>query len=78
MTYPREWMASTDPKEEKGDATFMVEGFKYTMRLQSFEDFCAVSKMLDAAFDQGKSFAAQAIRSHVERSLQDAVRDHAL
>lgn len=78
MTYPCEWQASADPSDETGTATFTVDGKKYTLRLESFADFGAVSKMLDAVFQQGKVFAAQAVRSHVERSLENAERQHAL
>lgn len=78
MTYPREWQASTDLSIESGEASYTVEGCKYHLHLDSFKDFVKVSNMLDAAFNQGKAFAAAAIRSQVERSLDDAVREHGL
>ena len=78
MTYPRNWTASTDPAIESGDAVYTVEGCKYHLRLDSFNDFIKVGNMLDAAFKQGKVFAAQAINSHVERALDDACEEHGL
>lgn len=75
MTYPREWLASAD---ESGTANYKVEGVEYRLGLESFEDFLKISSMLDAAFKQGKSFAAKAICSHVERALDDAERQHDL
>lgn len=78
MTYPSEWEASTDPEVESGTARFTVEGVQYTLCLDSFREFGKVSKMLDAAFGSGKVFAAKAMRAHVERSLEDAERQHGL
>lgn len=78
MTYPCEWMASTDPSDESGIATFKVEGITYILGLENFAAFQSVSKMLEDTFQQGKSFAAQAMRSHVEHSLDKAERDHGL
>jgi hypothetical protein len=78
MTYPCEWMASTDPTVESGIATFMVEGTKYTLRLESFDDFLKVGKMLDETFQQGKTFAADAIRGRLDRALDDAKVFHGL
>lgn len=78
MTYPSEWMASTEPGVESGTATFTVDGLKYTLRLECFEDFMAIGNMLDATFKQGKSFAAVAMRGHIERSLEEAARIHDL
>lgn len=78
MTYPAEWMASTDPSDESGTATFMVEGVKYTLGLENFAAFGKVAAMLDASFKQGKVFASGAIRSHIERSFDEAERAHDL
>ena len=78
MTYPRVWQASTDLSIESGTAIFKVEGVEYTLRLDNFEAFQAISDMLDGAFKSGKEFAAMAMRSHVERSLDDAERAHGL
>ena len=78
MTYPSEWMASTDLAVESGDAKFKIEGVEYRMRLESFDDFVKIGNMLDATFKQGKVFAAQAIRGHLERSIEDATREHGL
>lgn len=78
MTYPCEWLASDDLSVDSGTATFMVEGTKYTMRLESFEAFQQVSKMLDESFQQGKTFAARTMRDHIEKSLVEAERQHGL
>ena len=78
MTYPCEWNGSTEPDDESGVATFIIEGTKYRLHLETFVAFQNVSIMLDAAFKQGKVFAAQAMRSHVENSLDKAERDHGL
>lgn len=78
MTYPREWKASTDPSDESGTATFMVEGVKYTLGLENFKAFLSISAMLDASFKQGKVFAAGAVRSHIEKALHNAEIAHDL
>jgi ATP-dependent protease HslVU (ClpYQ) peptidase subunit len=78
VTYPREWTASTDPAVQSGEAVYMVEGCKYHLRLDSFGDFIKIGNMLDAAFKSGKVFAAQAVRSHMQRALDDAEIKHEL
>jgi NADH dehydrogenase FAD-containing subunit len=78
MTYPSTWMASTDPEIESGEASFTVEGVKYTMRLESFEDFQKITRMLEDAFQQGKQFAADAISSHIYRALDNAKVHHGI
>jgi hypothetical protein len=78
VTYPCEWMASTDPTDETGTATFTIEGKRYALRLESFDDFQKVTTMLDACFKQGKVFAAASMRDHVQRSLDAAERVHDL
>lgn len=78
MSYPCEWLASTDPNEERGTATFMVDGQRYVLGLDNFAAFQSVSKMLDVVFQQGKEFAAQAVRGHVEKALDKAEREHGL
>lgn len=74
--YPSEWKGSVEA--ESGVATFKIEGNTFLLRLECFADYQMVSNMLDMAFDQGKSFAAGAMRSKIERAMDDAVRDHAL
>ena len=78
MTYPSTWLASTDPTIESGEAMYTVDGEEYRMRLESFDDFMKISRMLDVTFKQGKAFASKAIRSHIERSLDDATIHHDL
>ena len=76
--YPSEWKGSTDPDNKSGIATFKIEGVEYALRLDSFTSFQMVGEMLGSAFDQGKSFASQAMRSHIMRAMDQAVIDHAL
>lgn len=76
--YPSEWKGSTDPDDKSGVATFKIEGVEYALRLDSFTSFQVLGEMLDRAFDQGKSFAAQAMRSKIERAMDQAAIDHAL
>ena len=78
MTYPCGWEASADPADESGTATFMVDGTKYKLRLENFVAFQNVSIMLEKSFKQGKVWAAQVMRSHIERSLDNAERTHDL
>lgn len=76
--YPSEWKGSTNPNDESGIGTFMIEGVGYGLRLESFSDFKFVGEMLDAAFKQGKKFSARAMRSHIVGAMDDAERAHAL
>ena len=76
MGYQSEWKGSVE--SEAGVATFKVEGHTFLLRCECFADYQMVSNMLELAFDQGKSFAAQAIRSKIEMAMDQAVIDHAL
>lgn len=76
--YPSEWKGSTDPNDKSGVATFKIEGVDYMLKLDCFTSYQMIEEMLESAFDQGKSFAAGAMRSKIERAMDDAVRDHAL
>jgi len=76
--YPKEFKASTDPDDKSGLASFTVNNTKYIFKLESFEDFQIADKLLEEVFQQGKQFAAQAMRSHVENSLDRAESDHSL
>lgn len=78
MTYPSEWRASADPAVESGEAVYKVDGIEYRMRLETFDDFLKVGKMLDATFRQGKSFAADVIRDRIDRAMDDAKLFHDL
>ena len=59
--YPSKWTGSTDPNDKSGVAEFKVEGVDYALHLDCFTDYQVLSEMLEAAFDQGKSFAATLI-----------------
>ncbi len=76
MGYPSEWKGSVE--SESGVATFKIEGNTFLIRLECFADYQMVSNMLDMAFDQGKHFAANAMRSHIHNAIEQARRDHAL
>ncbi len=74
--YPSEWKGSVE--SASGVANFKIEGLDFAVRLECFADYQMVSNMLDLAFTQGKKFAANAMRSHVTRAMDQAVSDHAL
>lgn len=70
------WKGNTE--DTTGEAIFMIEGVEYKMDLDSFETFRAIEKMLEVTFKQGKHFAAQAIRGHLDMAMRDAEAQHAL
>lgn len=70
------WKGNTE--DTTGEATFVIEGVEYKLVLDSFEKFRTIEKMLDVTFKQGKHFAAQTIRSHLDRAMRDAEAQHAL
>lgn len=78
MGYPSEWTGSADPADPSGVAKFKIEGVDYSLRLDCFTIYQMLSGMLDVAFGQGKRFAAQAIRSHINTAMDAAERNHAL
>ena len=65
--YPFEFKGKED--NSSGIAAFMVEGKRFVVALDSFEDCKIISRMLALAHDQGKSFAA--------RSMRDCIFDRA-
>lgn len=76
--YTSEWKGSTELDDKSGVATFKVEGVDYSLRLDCFTSYQVTCEMLDAAFGQGKSFAATAMRRYIVRALNQAEVDHAL
>ena len=76
--YPSKWTGSTDPNDKSGVAEFKVEGVDYALHLDCVTAYQVLSEVVEAAFDQGKSFAATAMRSKVTRAMDQAVIDHAL
>lgn len=54
--YPSEWKGNTENRH--GIAIFMVDGERFEIELNSFEAMNKVSKMLEMANDQGRSFGA--------------------
>lgn len=78
MSYPSEWHGSTDPEDKTGEAQYKLDGVDYCLRLESFQDYQMINKMLDVAFIHGKRFAGDAMRSHVINAVEKARADHAL
>ena len=70
--YPGKWTGSTDPNNKRGVAEFKTEGVDYALYLDCFTDHLVVSEMLEAVFNQGKRFAATAMRSKVTRAMDQA------
>ena len=73
MTYPSEW--NGDLASKSGVAHFKVEGIEYAFRLEDFASYHTLCEMLDAAFDQGRSFAASVMEGHVMRAIEQAKVD---
>ena len=57
--YPGEWKGVPDHKA--GVATFMVDGKRYDIKLESFADYLQIEEMLDSANQMGKEFGADAV-----------------
>ena len=71
--YPNEWKGSTDSKE--GSSFVKIDGVEFSLELNSFEDHQILCMMLDMAFDQGKSFGSDVMRSHITKAMEDANRN---
>jgi hypothetical protein len=56
--YPSQFSSFPDGT---GISKFTIEGAEFYLRLNSFEDHQTIEKMLEEAFDQGRSFGADAI-----------------
>lgn len=78
MSYWQRWEGSTDPQDESGTAHFVVDGVRYSPKLPKFEDCNVIEGLLEAAFRQGKKFAADALSSHVYSAIDRARESHAL
>ncbi len=76
MSYPCEWIGNEE--HAGGVAVFVVDGTRYEFALTSFTAFQNVSKMLDAVFDQGKTFGFDCTKSALDRALMDAEVRHSL
>lgn len=76
MSYPCEWIGNEE--HPGGVAVFVVEGVRYEFALTSFTVFQNVSKMLDAVFDQGKTFGFDCTKAALDRALTDAKVRHSL
>ncbi len=78
MSYWQRWEGSTDPADKSGTAHFVVDGVKYSPRLPTFEDCSVVDDLLEAAFKQGKKFAADAMSSNIYKAIDLARDGHGL
>jgi hypothetical protein len=78
MSYWQRWEGSTDPADKSGTAHFVVDGLKYSPKLPEFSDCAIIDDLLDAAFKQGKQFAADAMSGHVLRAIDRARDEHGL
>lgn len=76
MSYPMEWNGSVDNKDTTGTVTFMVEGVEYKFLLDSFDQALAISRMLDAAFVQGKQVASESVRRSAMLAMDKCIRDN--
>ena len=48
------WLASTEQDIKSGTAIIELKGKSFTLNLESFDDFLAISKMLDMAVEVGE------------------------
>ena len=78
MSYWQRWEGSTDPENESGIGHFVVDGVRYSPRLPKFEDCKVIDDLLEAAFKQGKKFAADAMSSHIYQAIDRAREGHEL
>lgn len=77
--YPMRFVANNASEEDKsGTVTLKVEGEEYSYPVADFATAQRMTDMLESAFKSGKVFAATAMRSHVEQSLNHAERMHGL
>ena len=72
MSYMKEWRGKTDPTDKSGDADYMVEGELFTIPLPTFQHARRLDDLLWTTFRQGKSFAFDAIKSHLDRAMINA------
>ena len=71
--YKCEWLGSTDPADKAGTATFAVEGEALELRLDSFDQFRAIGKMLELANKKGKTWAARNIANAVVVAMRERI-----
>lgn len=74
--YPNEWKGNSDNLE--GISIVKIDGVEYSLGLKSFEDHQMLNMMLDMAFDQGKIFGSEVMKSNVIKSIDHAERAHNL
>lgn len=74
--YPNEWKGN--PENLEGISIVKIDGVEFSLELKSFEDHQMLCKMLDMAFDQGKIFGSEVMKSYITKSMEDADRMHNL
>lgn len=67
------WIASTDPDDLTGVATFGAGGRTYFIRLLSFEDFQHIELLLRHAHTEGVEAAAADMQATVVRAMKDRI-----
>ena len=72
MEYPQKWTGSET--EKTGIAAFMVDGEAYAFLLQEFSDMDRLSRMLDAAWKQGRKSSVNLVIASIEKELR-SLRD---
>lgn len=78
MGYMRQWRGKTEPEDKSGEADYMVEGELFSIPLPSFEHAQRLDALLWVAFQQGKQFAFNAVKSHIAGAMQQADSAHSL
>lgn len=67
------WLASTDPDDLTGVATFGAGGRTYDIRLLSFEDFQRIVLLLRHAHTEGVEAAAADMKAAVVCAMKDRI-----
>lgn len=69
MIFKSEWEGSENPEVSSGVATFKVNRFSYSFKLDNFDDFLKIETMLDNAFSVGKRSARKAIEEKIMTAI---------
>ena len=72
MLYESEWLASFDPSDPTGTATFTVDGQTVRVEFESFEQFQSLGKMISAAYACGAKEALNSIEKAIVRTIQES------
>lgn len=63
------WEGSEDLDDKTGIATFDVGHLSYEIKLENFQDFCAIAEIIDVAYQQGRQRSAKEFKKMVDRML---------